>query len=744
MGFLRLSPRYQKDLLQNKMTAGWTSFCFRIGCGTHLTMINYILTQIFEQLRAVVPISLYLILFRLLIFRKNIEDPALVFMGLVLLILGLMLFMEGLKLALVPLGELLGSTLPKKVHLAVVLLVAFVLGISVTLAEPAIGVLGTLSSMIEPTRAPYLFLLLNQWNIILMLTVGVGVGLAAVVGILRFSRGWSLKPIIFISVIITTALTCYINWVDAKLRPVVGLAWDCGAVTTGPVTVPIILSIGIGVIAHKRSLDPTVELSPLSGFGIVTLASLFPILSVEILALIAYFMYPGDKILAKLGIDENGNGGGEEEVVPIYEKSPLRELYFAVRAILPLVLLLLFILKVVVREKLPRVILFADNTPEEMAAPIAEHGDDDENSARSVAAVKSNPDLYVGTKVEMSLRESGKGLEDYAENPPIRSSASYSHFKDEEIGMVQRQSSRKIKAQGSVSGKEEGQGLMNDEITEEGFKDDDHEALHGTGEIRSDGYSSNLMMGEESTTRNLPLRLSATADIHEVGRFSRSKIFFVGIFCAQLGMILFNWGLTYGLSALGTSVGNILPGAFQELEKESGTPMFGRISGLVIVFGFGWVLGFLATIAEPALNILGEKVAHLTGGAFSKNLLIYSVSVGVATGIVLGMVKIVFPEVQLIYLILGTYVVALILTILSSEDFVNVAWDSAGVTTGPVTVPFVLTLGLSLGKAVHASDGFGILTMASVGPIISVLSCGLIIRVWVRIKGKTEIGRAHV
>jgi len=64
----------------------------------------------------------------------------------------------------------------------------------------------------------------------------------------------------------------------------------------------------------------------------------------------------------------------------------------------------------------------------------------------------------------------------------------------------------------------------------------------------------------------------------------------------------------------------------------------------------------------------------------------------------------------------------------STEFMANVAWDSAGVTTGPVTVPFVLSLGVSLANAVGAEDGFGILTTASVGPIISVLLCGLIVR----------------
>ena len=68
------------------------------------------------------------------------------------------------------------------------------------------------------------------------------------------------------------------------------------------------------------------------------------------------------------------------------------------------------------------------------------------------------------------------------------------------------------------------------------------------------------------------------------------------------------------------------------------------------------------------------------------------------------------------------------MTWLSTEEFVNVAWDSAGVTTGPVTVPLVLAMGLGFGGAVHAVEGFGILSMASICPILSVLACGLFIQ----------------
>jgi len=66
-----------------------------------------------------------------------------------------------------------------------------------------------------------------------------------------------------------------------------------------------------------------------------------------------------------------------------------------------------------------------------------------------------------------------------------------------------------------------------------------------------------------------------------------------------------------------------------------------------------------------------------------------------------------------------------VLTALSTEEFVNIAWDSAGVTTGPVTVPLVLAMGLGFGQAIGVAEGFGILAMASIGPILAVLSTGL-------------------
>ena len=104
----------------------------------------------------------------------------------------------------------------------------------------------------------------------------------------------------------------------------------------------------------------------------------------------------------------------------------------------------------------------------------------------------------------------------------------------------------------------------------------------------------------------------------------------------------------------------------------------------------------------------------------------YSVAGGVAVGIALGVSKVVL-NFDLMTILLPLYALGVVLTIFSTEEFVNVAWDSAGVTTGPVTVPLVLAMGLGLGNAVSAIEGFGIL-LASICPIVAVLSMGLVIQ----------------
>ena len=89
--------------------------------------------------------------------------------------------------------------LPRKLPLFGVLFIAFLLGVGVTFAEPAIGALQVAGSIVDPEKAPYLYTLLNDRSGTTVLLVGLGVGLAAVLGTVRFLRGWSLKPLIFLA-----------------------------------------------------------------------------------------------------------------------------------------------------------------------------------------------------------------------------------------------------------------------------------------------------------------------------------------------------------------------------------------------------------------------------------------------------------------------------------------------------------------------------------------------------------------
>jgi len=114
-------------------------------------------------------------------------------------------------------------------------------------------------------------------------------------------------------------------------------------------------------------------------------------------------------------------------------------------------------------------------------------------------------------------------------------------------------------------------------------------------------------------------------------------------------------------------------------------------------------------------------------------MLMGAVAFGVAIGIMLGVLKLIF-DFHILYILIPGYAIGLILTLLSTEEFVNVGWDSAGVTTGPVTVPLVLAMGLGFGNALGSVEGFGILAAASICPIVAVLTLGL----YVQFKVKRE------
>ena len=514
----------------------------------HRLLTPYVTVRFVDQLRAVVPLALFLALFQIAALRADVQEGKLITFGMLAVMLGLMLFMDGVKYGLMPFSENIGFTLPNRATPAVVLGFAFLLGGIATFAEPAIGALRAAGNGVDPLRAPWLHLLLTRYPDRLVLAVGIAVGLAVVVGMLRFFFAWRMKTLVIATLLPCLALTAYAGF-DPRLAPIIGLAWDCGAITTGPVTVPLVLALGIGVAAAAGQED-----NPLAGFGIVTLASLFPAFAVILVGIGLVNEVPDPAALPPIV--------GAGDTAAWWDATPVAELIAALRAIGPLVLLL---------------------------------------------------------------------------------------------WLAQR-----------------------------------------------------FLVGEAVKQRN---------------------IIAYGVVVAVLGMALFNLGLSIGLIPLGNQAGATVPAAFS---ASDGAALYSYPVGISVALLFAIILGYGATVAEPALNAMGVTVENLTDGAFPKQLLIQAVAVGVALGIALGVAKIIFGW-SMLPLLLGGYTLALVGTLWSSEEYVALAWDSAGVTTGPVTVPLVLALGLGLGRAVGAAEGFGILAMASFGPIVSVLLVG----VWIR--RRTEI-----
>ncbi|MDQ7002974.1 MAG: DUF1538 family protein, partial [Ghiorsea sp.] len=162
------------------------------GIDIYRLLAPYISNRFLEQAKAVIPLAAYLVLFQILVLNQAVSTPVMIGAGLLAVIVGLMLFMEGLSRGLMPFGEVIGQSLPAKVSLPVVLMIAFMLGIGVTFAEPAIGALQAAGSILKVQNAPYLYTMLNAWSGTLVLIVGLGVGLAVVFGTLRLLYGWSL------------------------------------------------------------------------------------------------------------------------------------------------------------------------------------------------------------------------------------------------------------------------------------------------------------------------------------------------------------------------------------------------------------------------------------------------------------------------------------------------------------------------------------------------------------------------
>ena len=213
-----------------------------------------------EALAALLPITIIVLILNFTITPMPFEVRGMFIIGAVLLVIGMGFFTLGADLALLPMGEHLGQYLSKSKNLVLMILAALVMGTMITIAEPDLQVLAS-----QVPGIP---------NQTLVVTVAVGVGICLVVAILRILFQWQLRYILFALYLTVFILGTFIP------QEYVPTAFDSSGVTTGPMTVPFILSFGVGIAAVRGGKS-----SQEDSFGLVALCSVGPIIAVMILTM---------------------------------------------------------------------------------------------------------------------------------------------------------------------------------------------------------------------------------------------------------------------------------------------------------------------------------------------------------------------------------------------------------------------------------------------------------------------------
>jgi hypothetical protein len=227
--------------------------------------------SLLNSLRDLTPIILVIAFFQLAVLQQPVPDLAGLLGGTLLVALGLTCFIYGLEMGLFPIGESMAQAFAHKGSLFWLLVFAFTLGFSTTVAEPAlIAVAGEAAKiaaeggMIEPGNES-----MQGYAIGLRLTVALSVGLAIVIGVLRILKGWPIHYLIisgYLGIVIMTGFAP---------ETIIGIAYDSGGVTTSTITVPLVTALGVGLASSIRGRNPMID-----GFGLIAFASLTPMIFV--------------------------------------------------------------------------------------------------------------------------------------------------------------------------------------------------------------------------------------------------------------------------------------------------------------------------------------------------------------------------------------------------------------------------------------------------------------------------------
>lgn len=234
----------------------------------------HLLVELLKTCRDILPIAATIIGFQLWVIRKPIANPRRTLIGFFYVLLGIVVFLEGLDMALFPLGSLMASQLTAPEFLGIdpvnqsvswrtyswVYVFAASIGFATALAEPALLAVAIKVEQISGGT-------IRAWGLRISVAVGVAVGLA--LGTFRIVAGWDLAFFIIAGYVIIVIQTQFAP------KMIIGLAYDSGGVTTSMVTVPLVTALGLGLAEAIPGRNPLLD-----GFGLIAFASLFPIIAV--------------------------------------------------------------------------------------------------------------------------------------------------------------------------------------------------------------------------------------------------------------------------------------------------------------------------------------------------------------------------------------------------------------------------------------------------------------------------------
>lgn len=234
-------------------------------------LIRHFGLSLFDSIRDLAPIVLVIAFFQLLVLQQPIPNLLGLLTGTFLVVLGLTLFVHGLKVGLFPIGESMAHDFARKGSLFWLLAFAFALGFGTTVAEPALiavseeaAEVAAAGGMIGRSEEA-----MSSYADGLRLTVALSVGLAIVIGVLRIIKGWPVQYLIITGYVGVVVMTAFAP------PEIIGIAYDSGGVTTSTITVPLVTALGVGLATSIRGRNPLTD-----GFGLIAFASLTPMIFV--------------------------------------------------------------------------------------------------------------------------------------------------------------------------------------------------------------------------------------------------------------------------------------------------------------------------------------------------------------------------------------------------------------------------------------------------------------------------------